>query len=113
VGEGTSLGQVYGITVKIGNDGIPVDILFPEAHEDFLIDAVRKPTALIDGLPIIDVNAFVYLKMKAARRRDENDIMDLAVEGADTQKISAYLQRNAPDMVEDFNQLVEEAKLRA
>jgi hypothetical protein len=112
VGDTRSLGEVYGITVKIGDEGIPVDILFPDKHEDFLIEAIRKPAALIDGLPVIDINAFVYLKMKAARRRDENDIMDLASEGADTIKIADYLRRNAPDKVEDFTQLVEEAKLR-
>ena len=62
------------------------------------------------GIPILPVEALVYMKLKSPRRKDAVDVIELVKAGADTVKIKNYLSRNAADLVRKFETLVLEAE---
>lgn len=87
-------------------NGIPVDSLSPTADEDFLA-AARDSAIVSEGIPIIGVEALVYMKLKAGRLRDRTDVVELLKAGVDQKACSAWLTQHAPTMVEAFAELAQ------
>ena len=110
---GNSLGgEVEGKTVRV-KAGVDVDFLFPKEGQSFLNAAVRRAER-VGGIPTIPVEVLVYLKLVAARARDEGDVVELLKRNVvDRQKTAAYLRRHRPDLVEDFESLCLQADVEA
>jgi hypothetical protein len=85
-------------------DGVPIDTLTDEALEE----EIDKPRET-EGIPIVDPEALVYLKLKAHRRRDKEDIIELLKLGIDDKPIRTYLRKLAPELLDRFEALVEAA----
>lgn len=110
--EGNPLSVVPG--VSFCRNGVNVEALNPDEHEDFLRDAVDSAD-LVNGIPVIGIDALVYLKLKAGRTKDHADVVELirrskALDSPEKRKaVQKYLKKNAPDLAEDWPSLVAEA----
>jgi hypothetical protein len=62
-----------------------------------------------EGLAIVPIEALIYMKLVARRRRDMVDIVELLKAGADVKRIRDYLGRYANDLVPPFEELLNEA----
>jgi len=62
-----------------------------------------------EGIPIVDPGALVYLKLKAWRRKDQEDVVQLLKKGLDDKMVREYLEEIAPDLLEKFDILVSRA----
>jgi len=59
---------------------------------------LRLPTEGV--VPIIPIEALVYMKLHAGRQRDRGDVVELIKVGAvDDKKMSAFLRKNAPSLL--------------
>lgn len=105
---GESLGgEVEGKTIVV--DGVDVGLLFPRYGEEFL-DAAITRAAKKNGIPVIPIEALIYLKLTAARTRDQGDIVELVKRGrVNTSNVRTYLEKRRPDLVDDFDALVLQA----
>lgn len=90
-------------------DGVPVDSLAPAGDEGFLAQA-RDAAVASDGIPVLGVEALVYMKLKAGRMRDQVDVVELLKAGASEEACRAWLQANAPAMLQRFEPLAERAR---
>jgi len=54
----------------------------------------------------------IYMKLRARRRQDLLDVVELINAGADVRRVRQYLERYAKDLVLMFDGLVEEASER-
>jgi len=90
-------------------DGVPIDSLAPRADEDFLASE-RDSAVSSDGVPVIGVEALVYMKLKASRMRDRVDVIELIKSGVAPEPCRAWLSRHAPDLSSRFDELVEIAR---
>ena len=94
--------------VPIGVGGVPVDHLGVLPHERHLQQAVIQPVA--DGaVPIVPLEALIYLKLKSPRRRDEADVVEL-LRINDPSPVRRYLEKNAREMLAKFDAVAEEAE---
>ena len=85
--------------------GIAVDLLSPEAGEDFLEAALAQaPGSIMDAPPL------VYMKLKASRLKDRADVAELIKASLDVEAVRVFLQAHAPHMVAAFDKLVAEAE---
>lgn len=87
-----------GVPILVGDVGI--DYIPMESGEEFL-------EAALDEV-VVPVEAFVYMKLKAGRRRDLDDIFQILSAGADDRPIRDYLTTYAPQHLPQFESLVEE-----
>jgi hypothetical protein len=94
--------------VPIGAGGVPVDHLGVLPHESHLDQALNDPAGG-EGVPIVPLEALVYLKLKSPRRRDEADVVEL-LRINDPVPVRLYLQKNAPEMLARFDGIVSEAQ---
>ncbi|MGH7268864.1 MAG: hypothetical protein ACREJ3_00405 [Polyangiaceae bacterium] len=81
---------------------IPVDLLSDKAvdHE------VSRPLES-GGIPIVSAEALVYLKLRAHRRRDKDDVVELLKAGTISDgSVRDYLGEIAPELTERFDALV-------
>lgn len=86
---------------------VTIDILFPKDDESFLEAEIRKA----DGGTISE-EGLVYLKLEAGRMKDQADITELAKRGKlNVSSIKKFLTRHRPDLVDEFESLVEIAAL--
>ncbi len=85
-------------------DGVAVDFLSPEPGESFLEDALSAPPG-----SIIEAGPLVYMKLKAARRKDQVDVIELVRASLDIDGCRAFLTEHAAGFVPLFDQLVERA----
>jgi hypothetical protein len=95
-----------GVPIQVG--GVSIDYLTAGqlgAHVEAALDA---PVAS-DGLPVVPLEVLVYMKLVAHRMRDRADVTELLKRGADSIRARAYLERNAPDLLERFDALAAQA----
>ncbi len=90
-------------------DGVPVDSLAPTSDEPFLAKA-RDAAIESRGIPVLGVEALIYMKLKAGRMRDQVDVIELLKAGADEGACRAWLGAHAPAMLPRFEPLVERAR---
>ena len=94
--------------VPIEVDGIRIDYLSPTALGPQLEEVLNQPPKS-DGLAIVPVEALIYMKLVAKRRKDLLDIVELVKAGADLTRTRNYLKQYAGDLIPMFEELVNEA----
>jgi hypothetical protein len=94
--------------VPIFAKGLAVDSLTPsfEGDEKFL-EAILNDPPIVDGIPLISVEALIYLKLKAGRRRDQEDVFELLRSGIDSRGVRSYLEANAPELLPRLDRIFE------
>jgi hypothetical protein len=86
-------------------DGVAVDLLSPDAREDFLAAALAAPPgSMIEAPPL------VYMKLKSPRRKDQVDVIELIKGGIDAAACRAYLVAHAPELVAAFDECAAHAE---
>lgn len=102
---GRSLGAVRGVADHI--DGVDVDFLFGS-------DEMLQKGVFIGTVPVIPQVGLVVLKLRAGRRKDQMDIIELVKRGGlNVTKIRDGLQEIDQQLVEEFDSFVAEAELEA
>lgn len=95
-----------GVPIEVG--GIRIDYLSPVALGAQLEDVLNAPP-ISDGLAVVPIEALIYMKLAARRRKDQLDIVELVKAGANVKHIHTYLEQYAPDLIPLFKELAEEA----
>ena len=113
VGEEAFVHQGLIVTFKEGVpievDGIRIDYLSPAGLGPQMESVLNHP-AISEGIPIAPIDALIYMKLKASRRRDLLDVVELIKAGIDLQSVREYLQRYASDLLPKLEELVKEAE---
>lgn len=86
-------------------NGVAIDLLSPEATEDFLEATLAGPPGSMMEAPPL-----VYMKLKSPRRKDQVDVIELIKGGIDTKLCRDYLVAHAPPFVETFDECVAHAE---
>ncbi|MEW6129783.1 MAG: hypothetical protein AB1757_22275 [Acidobacteriota bacterium] len=94
--------------VPIEVNGIRIDYLSPVAIGNQLEEVLNHPP-LDSGLAIVPIEALIYMKLVANRRKDLVDVIELIKVGADVKRVRNYLQQYASDLLPMFDDLVKEA----
>lgn len=94
--------------VPIEVDGVRIDYLSPVSLGPQLEDVLDNPP-LNEGLAIVPIEALIYMKLAAKRRKDMVDVIELVKAGTDVKRTREYLQQYAADLVPAFEELVNEA----
>jgi hypothetical protein len=100
--------------IPIEVNGVPVDLLQADAADEDNLETMIES----GGLPIVDFEVLVYLKLIAFRRRDKEDIIALLRNGLSETAIRRFLVKtkkdwSAPDLLDRFDELVQLADSRA
>jgi hypothetical protein len=88
--------------------GIAVDPILPKEKEGHLLEALRNPV-FVEDIPILPVEALVYMKLEAGRSKDIGDVVELIRSGADRSLIRAYLEMHASNLIQKFKKALKEA----
>lgn len=100
-------GNARGTTATIA--GVVVDILFPKEDEPFLEDALSMALP-VEGIHVLPLEALIYMKLRAGRNRDQNDIRELIQRGRINLKtVREFLKEHSSDLLDDFESLYSEA----
>jgi hypothetical protein len=94
--------------VPIEVDGIRIDYLSPASLGPQLEEVLDHPP-ISEGLPVVPIEALIYMKLVAKRRKDLVDVIELVRAGADLTLVRDYLSQYADDLVPLFEELVNEA----
>jgi hypothetical protein len=94
-----------GVPIQVG--GILIDYLSARALGGHLEAAVEHPIQA-GPLPIVGIEALMYMKLLAKRRKDLLDITELLKAGADVKKIRQYLSQYANEQLPLFETLLQE-----
>ena len=96
--------------VPLSAEGVPIDsILAPAEHEAVLGAALVDPL-VVDGIPVIRVEALIYMKLVASRRQDLADVVSMLREGdVDVARARALLDTTEPALRARFEELLAEA----
>lgn len=97
--------------VPIEVDGVRIDFLSPFSLGAQLEEVLDNPP-VSQGLAVVPVEALIYMKLKARRRQDLLDVVELINSGINVSQVRSYLEQYAADLVPHFNELVEEALQR-
>ncbi len=62
-----------------------------------------------EGLAVVPIEALIYMKLVARRRKDMVDVIELVKAGADVRQLQNYLKQYASDLIALFEELVNEA----
>ncbi len=89
-------------------DQVPVDTLLAAPEEGYLDYDLDEPE-ISDAIPIASIGALVYLKLKSPRSKDRADVVELIKAGITASIVELYLSENAPDLLDKWNELVEQA----
>lgn len=94
--------------VPIEVDGVRIAYLSPFALGAQLEEVLDNPL-MSQGLAVAPVEALIYMKLRARRRQDLLDVVELVNAGADVRLVRQYLEQYAGDLLPMFDGLVEEA----
>lgn len=86
-------------------NGVAVDLLSPEAGEDFLEATLAAPPGTMMEAPPL-----IYMKLKSPRRKDEADVIEMIKGGIDTKQARDYLLAHAAAFVAAFDECVARAE---
>lgn len=91
--------------VPIEVNGVVVDYLEAADEEDI------EPELVSEGIPIVSIEVLIELKLIAHRRQDKLDVVELLHTGSvDEAEVRAYLEEAAPELVDRFDALAQEAE---
>lgn len=96
-----------GVPIQVG--GIQVDYLSALSLGKHLVQDLEHPP-VCDGLPVVSVEALIYMKLIARRRQDQLDVIKLIQAGINVRSVRKYLEEYAPDQLPFFEELLEEAE---
>ncbi|MEJ7732869.1 MAG: hypothetical protein WKG00_27200 [Polyangiaceae bacterium] len=86
-------------------NGVAVDLLTPEAGEDFLeATLAAAPGTMMEAAPL------VYMKLKSPRRKDHADVVEMIKGGIDAKRCREFLAAHAPAFVAAFDESVAQAE---
>lgn len=88
--------------VPIAVDGVQIDYLTPEGDEEYveLLRGALENAPLSEGMPVIELEPLIIMKLQAGRRRDLDDVQRL-LEQADTEHyVRKYISEHAPVLLE-------------
>ena len=94
--------------VPIEVDGIRIDYLSAVALGSQM-ERVFDQALTSAGIAIVPIEALIYMKLVARRRKDQVDVIELLKSGIDHKPIRLYLQQNAADLTPLFDELVLES----
>jgi hypothetical protein len=94
--------------VPIEVDGVRIDYISPVSLGPQLEEVLNHPP-MDEDLAVVPIEALIYMKLVAKRRRDLVDVVELVKVGAEVKQVRDYLQRFASDLVPLFEELVNEA----
>jgi hypothetical protein len=94
--------------VPIEVDGIRIDYLSPTALGPQMEEALNHPP-MSEGLAVVPIEALIYMKLVARRRKDMVDVIELVKAGAGLTRVRDYLSQYASDLLPLFEELVTEA----
>lgn len=94
--------------VPIEVEGIRIDYLSPVSLGPQLEETLDHPPTS-EGLAIVPAEVLIYMKLAAKRRKDLLDVVELVKAGADLPLVRGYLKQYAPDLLPQFEALVNEA----
>jgi hypothetical protein len=92
-----------GVPIQVG--GVLVDYLSAAALGKHLEETINHPTSAGE-LPVVSIEALIYMKLLAKRRKDLLDVTELLKAGADAKKIREYLQQHASEQLPLFESLL-------
>jgi len=95
-----------GVPIQVGR--VAVDQILPKDNEEFLVQSINVATESY-GIPVVPIEALVYMKLESPRMKDSVDVVELLKVGADALSINDYLDKNARGLLEKFHKLIEEA----
>ncbi len=95
--------------VPITFKGVAVDSISASEDEGFLAEALDRATTR-EGIPILPLEALVYMKLKSPRERDRVDVIEMVKAGIAADRVEEWLERHAPAMAQRFRSAVEQAK---
>lgn len=94
--------------VPIEVDGVRIDYLSPFSLGAQLEEVLDNPP-VSQGLAVVPVEALIYMKLKARRRQDLLDVVELINAGISVMQVRGYLEQYAADLVPLFDELADEA----
>lgn len=94
--------------VPIEVDGIRMAYLSPTSLGPQLEEVLDHPL-MSEGLAVAPIEALIYMKLAAKRRKDLVDVIELVKAGADLTRVRNYLRQYASDLLPLFEELVNEA----
>jgi hypothetical protein len=94
-----------GIPIQVG--GILVDYLSAQALGAHLEETINHPVQA-GPLPVVSIEALIYMKLLAKRRKDLLDVTELLKAGADVKNIRQYLSTHASEQLPLFESLLQE-----
>ena len=94
--------------IPVQAHGIAVDTISVRDDERHLLPAIET-AEISEGIPVISLEALVYLKLTSPRSQDRQDVLHLVRAGADLERVRAYLNANAPRLREKFEAIVQTA----
>lgn len=89
--------------------GVAVDTLSIRDDEKHLYDAISS-AEISEGVPVAPVEAIVYMKLASPRSRDRQDVIELVRAGIERKRVREYLDRNAPQLRERFEESIRTAE---
>lgn len=94
--------------VPIEVSGIRIDYLSPVALGTHMESALRDAQRS-QNLAVVPIEALIYMKLVAKRRKDLLDVVELLRRSAEQKRIHEYLRCHSPDLLPEFEILVTEA----
>jgi hypothetical protein len=94
--------------IPVQAHGIAVDTISVRDDERHLLRAIET-AEISEGIPVISVEALIYLKLASPRSQDRQDVLHLARVGADVERVRRYLDANAPKLLEKFEAILRTA----
>lgn len=96
--------------VPIEVDGIRIDYLSAISLGSQMEEVLNHPISS-EGLAVVPIEALIYMKLVARRRKDQVDVIELVKAGVDLKRVRLYLEQYAADLGPFFEELVNEALL--
>jgi hypothetical protein len=87
---------------------VAIDTLTVRDDERHLLAAIESPE-YSEGIPVVPIEALVYLKLVSPRAKDRLDLLELAQHGIDLERARSYLERNAPLLVAKLDEIARSA----
>ena len=94
--------------VPIEVDGVRIDYLSPFSLGAQLEEVLDNPP-VSQGLAVVPAEALIYMKLKARRRQDVLDVVELINAGINVTQVRSYLEQYAAHLVPLFDELADEA----
>lgn len=94
--------------IPVQAHGIAVDTIAVRDDERHLLAAIEA-AEISEGIPVISVEALVYLKLVSPRSQDRQDVVHLVRACADLDQIRRYLSAHAAHLLAKFEEIVLEA----